>query len=245
MVAVLKFTSVVFSLDASLDPSTLDWVYRCDTLTAPTPLLANDVSVAIQHFYTVVATGSTLAYKTYLASSIDFTRGVTWTAYDITGHLDGTPHGSPIASNTYSLGTAPGGGTVIPEGVAASLSFRRDYGTDVEFVRDPVTHKVISRPRGQDRGRMYLGPLNSNAFTFDATTSRTKMSPTFMANMCGQLNGSIKITDSGSNLWHFSQWSRKKGSVADLKLIWMDDRPDYQRRRADQGLARTTATPAY
>jgi hypothetical protein len=245
MVAVLKFTSQVQMLDMTLDPASLDWVYACDTLTTPTPTEAADVSVAIQHFYTTTATGSTQHYAQYMAPSVDNTAGIHWEAYDITGHLDGSPHGSPIASNTYAFGTPGSAPSPVPEGVAASLSYRRDYGTDVEFIRDPVTHKVTSRPRGQDRGRMYLGPLNSNALAFSSGTSRCVLSTTFMANIIAQLQASLKITDSGSNLWHFKQWSRKKASVADLALIWMDDRPDYQRRRTDQSTTRQQATPSY
>jgi hypothetical protein len=133
----------------------------------------------------------------------------------------------------------------VPEGVAAALSFRSDYGTDVEFIRDPVTHKVTHRPRAMHRGRMFLGPFGTNAFGQDGTTHRTKFQAVFMSDACTALNKNLLVTDSGSNAWHFQQWSRRSGVARDITTIWMDDRPDYQRRRTDQSTARTTQTALY
>lgn len=242
MAGVMFFKAQVQMLDMTLDPASTHWVFRSDGAGTPTPTAAGDVSVAIQHFYTVAASGG-FAFYPKMSYSVNGAAGLQWTAYDITTHLNGSPHGAPINSGTYALSGMGAPTQPMPEGVAAVLSFRRDYGTDVEFIRDPVTHKVIARPRGQDRGRMYLGPLNYTNMELAPTTNRTRFLASFCNGIIAQLNASLTITDSGSNVWKFSHWSKKKASVANVVQIWADDRPDYQRRRTDQSAVKYQFTP--
>jgi hypothetical protein len=245
MPAVLLFKTTLQMRDATLDPSGSDFVYVCQTLSAPTALLAGDVSVGLQHFYITLNSGQTTSMTAYLAKSVDSTRGLAWQAYDITAHLSGTPHGSPINSGNYTI-TSAGASTVpIPEGVAACISYRGNYGTDVEFVRDPSTHKVTARPRSRHRGRIYFGPLSANALIQDSTTFRAQILSTFLTDAQLALQSAGTITDSGSNKWHLSHWSKKNASTEDIVQQWIDTRPDYQRRRADQAMVRQTATYTY
>lgn len=245
MPAVLLFKTLIQSRDVTLDPAGSDFVYVCQTLSAPTPLLAGDVSVALQKFYITLNTGQIAPLTQYMSQSLDITRGLQWEAYDITGHLTGTPHGSPINSGTYAITLQDLASNGVPEGVAIAISYRGNYGTDVEFVRDPVTHKVTQRPRSRHRGRIYFGPLGTGALVKDSTTHRTKIAPQFIADAQFALQAAGTVTDSGSNKWHLSHWSKKNGSTEDIVQQWMDDRPDYQRRRADQSTTRTTATFTY
>jgi len=245
MPAALLFKTVIQSKDASLDPAGCDFVYYQPTISTVTALLANDVSVGINHFYNVLQTGATSAVCQYLGPSLDISRGLGWTAYDITAHLNGSPHGAPIASGNYSIPSVGTSTTVIPEGVAACLSYRGNYGTDVEFLRDPVTHKITARPRARHRGRIYLGPLDQIAFQQDSTTKRGRLKTLFMTDIMAQLQGAISITDSASNKWQLWHWSKKNASVEPIVQAWVDDRPDYQRRRSDQSTTRSTVTITY
>jgi hypothetical protein len=237
--AVLLFTTKMQSRDATLDPATSQWVYQCDTLSAPTALLAGDVSVALKHFYIDIAPGSISSVIAYMSSSLSAAAGLMWEAYDITTHLDGSNHGSPLIGGSYSITAFGGPGDLMPEGVAAALSYRSDYGTSVEFVRDPITHKVTGRPRARHRARVYLGPLNKNGFISDPSTGRTKLNSNIMGDFLHAFQNARHITDSASNAWRLMQWSEKDALTRDPVLAWMDDRPDYQRRRADQSTTRT------
>jgi len=46
----------------------------------------------------------------------------------------------------------------------------------------------------------------------------------------------------GGTTWTLGVWSRKNAQIKALSACYIDDRPDYQRRRADQGAARYTQT---
>lgn len=223
------------SLDPTVDDSTNGFVFKSDTATAPpgTNALFNHVV----GFYNTVNTGQTVALCSYISQVIDRTIGhMNLTAYNITSHLDGTPHGAPVAAFSSGLLGAASGSTPLPEGCAATLSWRADYGSDVEF--GPGT-----RPRARDRNRLYLGPLNSSAITADSATHRCELTPQFITDALHAmffLSTSVTI---GADDWVWQVWSRKN---ADTKLPtegWLDNRVDYQRRRSDPSPATRTFLP--
>lgn len=241
--ALFRFT--VQNLDATIDAASTDWVYSCSTLSAPTPLLVNDVSVAVNHFFQSTTGGISTPMTGYMSHSINPSTGLAWECYDITAHLAaGSKFGAPIASGNYSILASPAATTPMPEGVAACISYRGNYGTDVEFVKDS-TGKVTARPRSRHRGRIFFGPLGAGTMIQDSGTHRTKFVSTFIADALLAFQQALSITDSGSNKWHLSHWSKKNGTVEDLVQVWIDDRPDYQRRRADQSTVRTAVTVTY
>jgi hypothetical protein len=88
---------------------------------------------------------------------------------------------------------------------------------------------------------VYLGPVNAATFASDGTTHRTSVSAPCRADIAHrasilQLNG---YPSSGDQIrWHV--WSRAGAAVKAVVNGWIDDRYDYQRRREDQGLVRTT-----
>lgn len=247
MAGTLLINASLPSVDMTLDGMSNDFVYSSATGDPTDNSFAITMPTLLHKFYDNAATGMTNPIKLYLAHSLAKASPIEYKAYNITGHLNGTPHGAPVWQYAINLSPAyyPATTTIIPEGVAAALSFRRDYGTDVEFVRDPVTHKVISRPRGQDRGRIYLGPLDGGCLVGDGTTYRCKLTTTFMNDCLKSFDQVSTFTDSGSHVWHLVQWSRKKASVADIVSTWMDDRPDYQRRRSDQSTTQVFGSFSY
>jgi hypothetical protein len=48
----------------------------------------------------------------------------------------------------------------------------------------------------------------------------------------------------GGNQYNWRQWSRKDATVNLITELWMDDRPDYQRRRTDDDPGSRTYRPA-
>ena len=249
MPTTLLFKVHVPSLDGNLDGFTNGFVFSTPAASAPysglTPVITH-----ITNFYNSLATGATNALYKYLSTSLDWnTNHSTVTVYDITANLSGAPHGSPVAMTNWTLTPAPSG-TPYAEGVCACLDYQRAYGTDVEFgpagsaITTPpdivadygaaATHLGKTRPRSRDRGRWYIGPLNSTAVGYDATTYRVKFQTTFINDLLKAAAAlSADVSDGSGNSYVLQQWSRKNASIGLVTEFWTDDRPDYQRRRSD------------
>lgn len=199
---------------------------------ATTPAdLASAVSSSFGHVYT----GMTNALATYLGKQVSRSSNSASTEiYDITAHLDGTPHGSPVAAHSFTPSNA-GTDNGVPSGVAAAISFRSDYGSAVEF--GPGT-----RPRSRLRNRFYWGPLVSSVLTQESTTNRVVFTNGFMQDATLYVAGVAELLVGGVSGWKLQTWSRKNATTEDVIESWMDDRPDYQRRRSDPSTVRVTQT---
>lgn len=216
------------TLSSTVDPMSWSFVFQSAVATdfsSVTPLFT-----ALHNFLNQVGdiTGTVNAVGHYLPPVVDGGAGhTTFSLYDITGHLDGTPHGSPVAVATDQV-IPPTVSTVkpVPEGCSAAISFRSDYGTDVEFGPGGT------RPRARDRNRVYI-PINSNALDFEATTNRVEISAQCMTDFLGALHKLSETIDVSGNAWNLRVWSRKAAAVKLPTEGWMDNRPDYQRRRTD------------
>lgn len=227
MTQKLKVVVHVPSLDPNLDGFTNNFAFE----TSDTPPYSNigGLFTKLEAIYNTSQTGASNPVVHYLAPSLDNgTNHSTITAYDISTHLDGSPHGSPVASTTWTCGSpgAAASSTCVPEGCSAVVSFRADYGTDVEF-------GTGSRPRARDRNRIYVGPIGQPLLQYDSTTQRVEFSSTAIGNILHNFNALTATTTSGGTTYDWRVWSRKAADVKLITELWMDDRPDYQRRRTD------------
>lgn len=213
------------ALDPTDDPSSNGFVFKSASATDFTD--APDLFTHVKNFYNVTGTGGTNALHVYMGPQLDRgTNHSTVTLYDITSHLDGSPHGSPIAADTWTL-AASGQTDGAPSGVAAAISYRADYGTDVEF--GPHT-----RPRARDRARLYIGPLTrTTPFNSDSVTKRCIFDGTFITDALAALFNLSESVDTSGNDWALQVWSRVNAGTKLPTEGWMDNRPDYQRRRSD------------
>lgn len=210
------------TVDPLVDAVTVSLVYANDG-AATIDLVTN-----CPNLFNVQGAGASEALYLYLSPVLDRTANHgTISVYDITAHLDGSPHGSPVDGGTFTL--LGGEGTPMPEGLAACVSYRADYGTDVEY--GPHT-----RPRARDRNRHYFGPLTQACFNFPTSTARVSFASRFMTDCLANTKQVEVITGTGlpPDQWNLQVWSRKNASVKPVAEYWMDDRPDYQRRRSDQ-----------
>lgn len=156
---------------------------------------------------------------------------------DISNHLDGTPHGSPVLLSSFTL-AASGSITNAPFGCCAVITLQAPYGTDVEFGGSPPGK---TRPRARDRGRIYFGPLNlSSCMVDDSTSNRTKLGSAVGNDLCQWIKSINVITTTPHTIvYNLGVWSRKNAAIKSLQEVWVDDRIDYQRRREDQGVVKT------
>lgn len=187
-----------------------------------------DAMATVADFYTHAISAHSIGQQLGLQLS-RATNACVLRCYDISAHLDGTPHGSPVGLSTFTLPAAVETGPSLVEGLAVVGSFHSAYGTDVEF-------GTGTRPRARDRGRIYLGPLSLDWVTEDATTHRVSVTPSMRTILCNALNY-MRTNPHGLCVW--SVWSRAKATALPVVGGWVDDRFDYQRRREDQGLIRT------
>jgi len=219
------------SLSPVVDDSSFGLVYNTP---APSPLLGDVTNFAsmLSTRLTTVLTGQANALTAYWGSVISRASNSAYIQiYDISSHLTGTPHGAPV----YTLPFTPAGAYLSatgPEGVCVVTTLQASYGSDVEFAPG-------ARPRARDRGRFYFGPVGSSIFTTEATTHRTIVQTALATEFTKFVQGAYQITTTGSVVYTLGVWSRKNGAIKPPIECWVDDRPDYQRRRADQGATKT------
>lgn len=200
--------------------------------TTPTTPASNaelsSIGTAIASFYN--DNNTTLAVYSYLSESVS-----TGSAshkiqhYLLDGHLNGTPHGSPVKTETWQ--TPFVATTALPSEVAICLSFHGAYGADVEFGTGG------SRPRARHRGRIFIGPLGLNVIDEDATTHETFVTAACRTDITVAAN---RLRNFSTNGIQWSVWSRVRAAVEAVTGGWVDNAFDTQRRRGNDPSARTT-----
>jgi hypothetical protein len=202
------------------------------------PVALTDVTnlmTAVRAMIATPAPGATFALTHYYGRTIDRTTnsGVV-DAYDISNALaHGVPMGSPVLVGSWTPAAA-GATDTGPEGVCAVVTLQAPYGTDEEFISN-------TRPRARDRGRIYFGPIGSMSYAPNGTDAHTQLTPAIMTDLTKAFQQLATTFVATSLAWGLVQWSRKNALVKSIHQIWMDDRPDYQRRRTDPGTTRVTA----
>jgi hypothetical protein len=206
----------------------LAWAVGSTGLPSSTDL--ENLTVDISNFYNVVPSGHN-ALAGFIAPCISrtaFASKIKW--YDLTGHLDGSAHGSPFATTEFTLSDAVSGAQGLPSEVAVCMSFRAGYGSDPEFAGS-------TRPRARDRGRIFLGPLTKSVCE-EVTNSRVRVSQSFRETVIDRAEALIAST---TGAW--SVWSRAAGTLDPVVAAWVDDAFDTQRRRGEAPQGRLQTTP--
>jgi hypothetical protein len=227
---VLRFDVVMPMLDLTLDPMSFSLHYERSVTAGAT--IADAQHMATSLAATFNDAGAPLAAG-FPAAVSRLSNAALINVTNVTAHLDGTPAGSPFASVHWTVGTTPST-TPIPEGCSIALSYRSDYGSDPEFVRDPVTHKVTGRPRATHRNRIFF-PTNEQHLVQDPTSHRAKVGGSWATRISTWLNAVKTLADLAANIYYWRQWSKKTARVLPIVQASWDDRPDYQRRRVDAG----------
>lgn len=127
--------------------------------------------------------------------------------------IDAEPPRTPLFENTSYFDL--GGGDPLPEEVAVCVSFRGVF--------------VSGSPKGRRRGRIYLGPLQSNVVIYDSVTAKTGVSSAFQT-VCSDAVQALQDGLDGTGVLH-SVWSRADDELYNVVEYWMDNAFDTQRRR--------------
>ena len=164
-------------------------------------------------------------------------------AYDITGHLDGSPHGSPVNLLPMDL-VAAGTAGQLPQQVAITLALHAAFGSVLEHGPTearpsdegaidegaPATHPAVTRPKSTLRGRIYIGPVTGQAIGNDGL-----LAAGFLQTL-SQAATRLREADNG-----WSVWSRSTAAVHPIVGGWIDRNPTVVRRRRPK----TTVTVAW
>lgn len=200
---------------------------------------APDIDAALNDFYNdTQASGASIAQ--YLSNGLGGTSPAACTVrvYDISGHLDGSPHGSPLAETTFGLAARTASTVSLPDEVALVLTLRGSNWASQPIERadglDPGS--AIDRPRQRYSGRLFLGPFNSSANVEVSGHGRPSSTlRTTVLDAGEQLNDALQVA--GHN---WAVWSRVDEVLRTMNSIQVDDAWDTQRRRGVAPTARTT-----
>lgn len=198
---------------------------------------------ALIYFLNTAATGQTNALAYYMGISASrATNACEIAHYDISNALGlHEPAGSPYSVLPFTLANAAST-PAFPEQVAHVIALRTNYGLDPEF-------GTGTRPRADDRNRLYFGPLNADCFTSDAESPvRCKMNPNFTDDVFtaySRLYATLLPEVATSDFWMPSVWSRKSAAVKQISEFSQDLYPCTQRRRLSKrsNLLWTPLTP--
>lgn len=201
-------------------------------------------------FNTVQATGTAVC-EWINASRTRAAGGCYVDVFDLTGHLDGSPHGSAVDHSTFTLGAAASA-ISLPNEVACAVSFRAvGHASALELgsieaiptpqaaqnMGAPATHSGRAHPRARRRGRFYVGPLTISTVTDTDTDKRPRLKDIFR-NTVGQAGGTL--TQDAPTV-HPSIWSRRDEVLRHISGgVIVDDAFDTQRRRGEKAIVRGT-----
>lgn len=150
-------------------------------------------------------------------------------AYDITDHLDGSPHGSPVKE--YLGQIAPSLNLpAIPNQSAIVLRFDAAFRDDqpVEAPDDADADAAPERPRQRYTNRTYFGPVNQGAVD-QATTGAPYVSLAFRQHVGQAFQQYVAWLDAED--WIMTVWSEADENTRHTDRLVVDDSLDVIRRR--------------
>lgn len=193
-----------------------------------------DIHNAVASFYTGVASGATYALGGYLNSM--FSRAVgacSLKMYDITSDLDGTPHGSPIAEDTFTLPAAISTINIPPQAAVVMTLRGRDA---LEY---PVEGAGVTRPRQRRSGRLFFGSLN-RAAADDTANQHSRPHATLITDLLAAGEALQDALVDGDYVW--GVWSRTAAAIYGIERVEVDNSFDVLRSRKIAPSARSSRT---
>lgn len=197
-----------------------------------------DTADALSSFYlnTQGGAGALVPMYEYLSSVIDnmADKGLTLRVFDITGHLDGSPHGSPIFEKSYTVPVYVGPWSDLPSECAGCITLEA-VGRDtalVEVPDGPDADTKRDRPKQRHTGRIYFGPLNTGAIEQVGGVIRisNQFRDTARAAVVGMVTN-VRAIEPSANL---AVWSRKDGNTRRADAVSVDNAVDIIRSRGEK-----------
>jgi hypothetical protein len=181
----------------------------------------------LQDFYNAVHAPGATDLANYISNRVSRAAAAhSFKYYDISTTLDGSPHGSPFAVNTWTLDAAAALDP-LPAEVSACIS----YHADTTGVPEEVG---ATRPAARRRGRLYIGPLQTGVL---GTTGMLR------SDFFDALRGAGIFLNAIAGLGvEWQVWSRADAAVRPVVGGFVDNAFDTQRRRGPAATLRTSWT---
>jgi hypothetical protein len=209
------------------------FAFKTDVLIDSAVVL--DIHNAVDQFYNATPAGEDAAVKDFLSPQLSRAAGsMKLQMYDITGHLDGSPAGSPIAEDEVTLQAASGTGKSLPPQAAVALTLRGRGA-----IEQPVEGPGGIRPRQKRTGRIYIGSLMDNA-TEPGVGTPGRVANTFrnvLTHAAEVLQDSLVDGD-----YAWCVWSRSNAAMYAIERVECDDSYDVLRSRKLAPTVRTVRT---
>lgn len=155
--------------------------------------------------------------------------------YDITGHLDGSPHGSPRTVSTFTMPTSSDPSTGLPEEVALAVTLEATNRSAqlVERADGSDAGSAVDRPRQRFTGRFYFGPVIPSMNGADANgMSRPNTAVCDAIRRCVvRMADAIDLDATHPDECALAVWSRADRALRGVEFVRTDDAWDTQRRR--------------
>lgn len=168
--------------------------------------------------------------------------------YDITGHLDGSPHGSPYIIAPWTLQNNGGESrgnqlcAVLGYQTAAYLATPVDGPIGAiptpESAQDmgaPATHSGTTKLQSRQSGRIYFGPLYSSVVGVDGNNN-PELTDTWKTDFSANLHGFLAAHP------EWMVWSRRNASLTAIAGGWVDNSIMTRRKKGYTGAGRTLWT---
>lgn len=234
MKPLLATVTIPYTSGLSGDVMQNNFAIMADDLWTPGDV--GEISTALASFYNVAPVLGSNVLGSYLGGAVSRTASAgVIDIYDLAGHLDGSPHGSPVASDTFTLAPADGGAISLPQEAAMCITLRAD-GWSTALVEQPDADVppdgTRDRPKQRHSGRIFLGPLNSKA-------GSDRPNVDFRSSCRGAVIDLVASLDVNGHA--LGVWSRKDATMRAAIDVQTDDAWDTQRRRGLQPTARQTS----
>jgi hypothetical protein len=181
--------------------------------SAPSGTDLTNLTNALNTFWNGTSTGSSAAVYSFMASVL--AGSGTYSYYDL---FDPEPR-APLRVDPFTGFTT--GSTTFPEEVALVLSYQ--------------AQKLSGFDQASRRGRLFLGPLSTNAGS-TASGRPVTTANGIVDTWCAAASGLLVATSAAGQKWQV--YSRKFDTSADVHDGWCDDAFDTQRRRGVAPTAR-------
>lgn len=210
---------------------------RADVASALDAANALDTSTAFTRLFDTTDSPTTHPLAYYLGPSIIRGGSTAHTIdyYDISTHLDGSSHGSPVKTTRFGIATAAHDSIELPAQDSCVVSLH-GQGWSTAAVESGGT-----RPRQRHAGRLYVGPLGISVMGEVGSEGRF-VNPFFsdIIYSFNQFMGDV-LSISGDFAW--GVWSRANAAMYDVAEGYVDNSPDVQRRRKVAATLRTDTFP--
>lgn len=235
-------TQVTFAATSGLAEDAVVNDFVVDYLNPIDETNVGQLTIPIASFYNFVAAGGQ-SVASFISGMISrAVSSATMKVFDITGHLDGSPHGSPVATDAMTL-SAAALDTSLPEEVAVVLTTRADgwQGAAVDVPAGAPGPAGNLRPKQRLSGRLYVGPLATHA-NHGGELAGAEPRPTIELRTA-LLDAAEHLVDQlaaavPDGSW--SVWSRADAQTTPITHVQVDDAFDTMRSRGRDATSRLT-----